>query len=73
MWQRNFRPIRVVPDHATIFGACRQGNIQKVIELLQSREATIYDTDSCGSSLLHVSMSVDYQYIIPIYSRTRRS
>ena len=56
-WQYNLRPIRIIPKSAPVFEACRTGDLQKVMKLLEDREATIYDTDSDGYTPLHVSPS----------------
>jgi hypothetical protein len=54
-WQCNLRPVHVVPDDALIFRFCELGNIEAVREMITRGDASIYDTDSRGWSLLHVS------------------
>ena len=56
IWHYSFRPIRVVSRSSRIFRAAHKGNIPLIIELLDKREATIYDTNKYGWNLLHISV-----------------
>ena len=47
----------VVSDDASIFESCRQGNVSAVRNLLVQGNASIKDSDSCGQTPLHVSLS----------------
>ena len=47
----------VVPDNAEIFGAVENGNLDKMLELLNAGKASLRDCDSEGRSLLNVSYS----------------
>lgn len=43
-----------VPDHLPIFSYCRDGNIDGVRRLIDTGEASVWDTDSRGTRPLHV-------------------
>lgn len=47
----------VVPDNAEIFDAVENGNLDKMLELLNAGKASLRDCDSEGRSLLNVSYS----------------
>ena len=48
--------LRLVPDDATIFELCWDGNLTSVRELLASGEASVRDTNRLGFTPLHVGM-----------------
>lgn len=55
-WKYGLRPVYAVPDNSLIFRFCETGNVEAVREMFLSGEASIYDTNSWGWSLLHVSL-----------------
>lgn len=54
-WQSSLKSINLVPDDASIFEFCRQGNIEKVRQLISRNLASVRDVDSEGRTALHVS------------------
>lgn len=52
-FQLNTRNIR--PWDAKIFHAVQLGEVEKIIELLKNKEASIYDVTPYGNSLLHIA------------------
>lgn len=54
--QLNTRNMR--PRDAKIIQAVANGQVEHIIELLKSKEASIYDVDPDGHSLLEVSCQV---------------
>ena len=59
-WQWSLRPIILVPDNAPIFEFCRQGNIEKVRDLISRQVASVRDVDSWSETALHVSRTTLY-------------
>jgi hypothetical protein len=55
-WQYGLRPVHAVPDNSLILRFCETGNVDAVREMFISGQASIYDTNSRGWSLLHVSL-----------------
>jgi hypothetical protein len=45
---------RVISDYAAIWGCIEHGRTDKIKGLLMSKEASIFDVDKCGDSLLQV-------------------
>lgn len=45
----------MVPDSSPIFEACRTGDVDEVIRLVQEGKATVFDVSGKGWSLLHVT------------------
>lgn len=68
-WKTCILPIVVVPNSAAIFQACEQGDVQEIVRLLESRQASIYDTTESGLTPLHVSNIQRLKPITP-YSYT---
>ena len=56
-WQFSIRPINLVPDNAPIFEFSRQGDTEKVRDLISRNLASVRDVDSRGQTALHVSHS----------------
>ncbi len=54
-WQFCVKPIYLVPDDASIFKFCGQGNIEGVRDLISKGLASVRDVDSEGRTALHVS------------------
>lgn len=54
-WDQSIKIYNVVPDDSPIFTAIEQGDLPEVQRLLISHEASIYDRDPEGDTLLHVS------------------
>ena len=54
-WQWCIKPINLVPDDAPIFKFCRQGEIEKVRDLISRNLASARDVNSNGYTALHVS------------------
>ena len=54
-WKINLNSFRAVPDDALIFSFCERGNINGVRDLLSSKEASPFDTNSKGWTPLYVS------------------
>lgn len=54
-WQYSISPVNVRPDDSLIFRFCEMGNMEAVRELFERQQATVYDVNSNGMSLLHVS------------------
>ncbi len=54
-WQFCVKPISLVPDDASIFRFCRQGNIKGVRDLISKDLASVRDVNSDGWTALHVS------------------
>ena len=54
-WQYNLRIIRVLPYDANIFELCDEGNIERIGQLIESGEASIYDQMADGFTLLHAA------------------
>ena len=50
-----FKIISIQPSDSPIFRAIENGDVHMVRSLLVSRQASIYDQDQCGWTLLHVS------------------
>ena len=57
-WQFSMKPINLVPDNAPIFEYSRQGDTEKVRDLISMKLASVRDVDSRGRTALHVSHSV---------------
>ncbi|KAJ0418889.1 nucleoside phosphorylase domain-containing protein [Aspergillus carlsbadensis] len=55
-WQYGLRPVHVIPDDSLVFRFCETGNVDAVREMLIHGEASIYDADTRGWTLLHVSL-----------------
>jgi hypothetical protein len=47
---------RTIPNDSPIFKICRTGDIVGVRDILSSRQASVFDIDSEGWTLLHVSL-----------------
>lgn len=54
-WQYSISPVNVRPDDSLIFRFCEMGNTEAVRELFERQQATVYDVNSNGMTLLHVS------------------
>ena len=54
-WQWCIKPINLVPDDASIFKFCDQGDIERVRDLISNNVASVRDVDSEGRTALHVS------------------
>ena len=54
-WQFSVKPINLVPNDAPIFEFSRQGNTEKVRDLILRNLASVRDVDSKGRTALHVS------------------
>lgn len=53
-WTYAFTPIYIVPNNSPIFAACEAGDVDEVERLIDAGEATVYDTNDNGWTLLHV-------------------
>ena len=51
------------PNNSKIFRLCRKGDLEGVRQLLQNGDASLYDVDETGCSLLHVSPSTHLEPI----------
>lgn len=56
-WRYSISPINVRPDDSLVFRFCEMGNTEAVRELFERQQATIYDVNSDGMTLLHVSFN----------------
>lgn len=56
-WKQSLNTYRAVPDDAIIFGFCREESISAVGKLIQAGQASVWDTDSCGRTPLHVGLN----------------
>ena len=54
-WQWSLKPINLVPDNAPIFEFCKQGNIEKVRDMISRQVASVRDVNSWSETALHVS------------------
>jgi hypothetical protein len=54
-WTVSFRPYSIRDYNATIFRFAREGNIAGMQQVFTAGEASLYDRDSHGWTLLHVS------------------
>ena len=54
-WQWCMKPINLVPDDASVFKFCNQGDIERVQDLISNNLASVRDVDSEGRTALHVS------------------
>lgn len=54
-WQWCIKPINLVPDDASIFEFCSEGNLEKVRDLFSRKLASVRDVNSHGLTALHVS------------------
>lgn len=54
-WQFCIKPINLVPDDASIFRFCVEGNVEEVRDLISRNLASFRDVDSEGRTALHVS------------------
>lgn len=63
-WQYSISPINVRPDDSIIFRLCDTGNTEAVRELFSMQQASVYDVDTNGMSLLHVSFPkpIDFSF-----------
>lgn len=52
-WQFGIKSINLVPDDASIFDFCRQGNVEKVRKVISSNLASVQDVNSEGRTALH--------------------
>ena len=57
-WQWCIKPIQLVPDDASIFDSCDQGDIEWVRDVISNNLASVPDVDSKGRTALHVSYTV---------------
>lgn len=53
-WKHTLSLFRVVPDDASIFKLCQEGNLSAVQSLLSTGSASARDTDTRGLTPLHV-------------------
>jgi hypothetical protein len=56
-WQYSISPVNIRPDDSLVFRFCQMGNTEAVRELFDRQQATIYDVNSDGMTLLHVSLN----------------
>lgn len=53
-WRFNFHIYNILPDESPIFDLVVSGEIEAVKAALSSKQASIYDENQCGLTLLHV-------------------
>ena len=80
-WQFCVKPINLVPDDASIFRFCKEGNIEGVRNLISKGLASVRDVDARGQLALHVSHVAlplfdkaafqDSLYLTPVVSMRR--
>lgn len=58
-WTYSYTPIYVVPNNSPVFAACEVGDLEEIERLFGTGDATIYDTNENGWTLLHVSARKD--------------
>lgn len=56
-WKTTFQVFQPVPDDSPIFAFCWSGNIEGVQKLLTTKRASVWDTNSCGWTPLHVRIA----------------
>ncbi|CZR52451.1 uncharacterized protein PAC_02328 [Phialocephala subalpina] len=55
-WKTILQVFQPVPDDSLIFEFCRLGNTQGVQTLLSRKQASVWDTNSYGWTLLHIAL-----------------
>ncbi|KAF5692281.1 cholin permease [Fusarium circinatum] len=55
-WTLQLNPRNMRPRNTKIFHAVENGLVEQIIELLKNKEASIYDVDPDGDSLLHMAI-----------------
>jgi len=63
-WTYAFTPIYIVPNNSPTFAACEAGDLDEVNRLIDAGEATIYDTNDNGWTLLHARA---FQILITLF------
>jgi hypothetical protein len=58
-----FQLFDIVPPDSPVFVACRRGDIAEMRRLFQSREASPYDRDALGASLMDVALAKAWNLI----------
>lgn len=53
-WTYCFTSLHLVPKKAPIFAAVKRGDLAEIISLIKRKEASIFDVDDKGWTLLHV-------------------
>lgn len=53
--QYTFTPLSIISDQALIFQTCKAGDLDEVIHLTTTRQASVFDMSQNGCTLLHVS------------------
>lgn len=54
-WEFSLRPLNIRPNDSLVFDYATNGNVSGLLKMFSSGEASPFDHDEAGRSLLHVS------------------
>ena len=55
----SIEPLRIIPRDSAVIYACAHGNLRIVRQLLSAQEASIYDRNDDGDTLLDMALEID--------------